>query len=89
MKAKKKKSAHRVPTPNKERHYTVILEPDEDGYHAFCPALPGCHTWGANVEEAMRNAREAVEVYCESLAEDGEPLPEEDLIIRPMAVRVA
>lgn len=71
-----------------ERHYTVILEPDEGGYHAFCPALPGCHTCGDTIEEAMKNIREAVEVYCESLLEDGEPLPVEDLIIRPMAISV-
>lgn len=67
------------------RHYTVILEPDADGYHAFCPALPGCHTCGDTLEEAMVNIREAVRAYCESLRKDGEPLPVEDLIIRPMA----
>lgn len=71
-----------------EHHFTVILEPDEKGYHAFCPALPGCHTCGDTIEEAMKNIREAVEVYCESLIEDGEPLPEEDLIIRPMAISI-
>lgn len=67
-------------------HYTVIIEPDGDGYHAFCPALPGCHTCGDTLEEAMGNIREAVKAYCESLRKEGEQLPVEDLIIRPMAV---
>ncbi|MBI2907799.1 MAG: type II toxin-antitoxin system HicB family antitoxin [Chloroflexi bacterium] len=40
------------------RHYTVILEKEEDGgSHAFCPALKGCHTQGDTIEEALANAR--------------------------------
>ena len=70
------------------RHYTVILEPDEGGYHAFCPALRGCHTQGDTIEEARRNIQDAIELYCESVIEDGEPLPEEKFIIFPMAVAV-
>ena len=71
-----------------DRHYTVILEPDGDGFHAFCPALPGCHTCGDTLEEAMRNIREAAKAYCQSLRKDGEALPQEDLIIRPMVITV-
>jgi len=55
-------------------HYTVIYEREEDGgYHAFVPALKGCHTQGDTLEEAMANAQEAVEVYLESLKAHGEP----------------
>ena len=33
-------------------HYTVILEREEDGgYHAFTPALKGCHSQGESVGE--------------------------------------
>jgi predicted RNase H-like HicB family nuclease len=24
-------------------NFTVVIEPDEEGFHAFVPALPGCH----------------------------------------------
>lgn len=49
------------------RRYTIILEREADGgYHAFCPALPGCHTQGETEEEAMANAAEAVDLYLES-----------------------
>jgi predicted RNase H-like HicB family nuclease len=50
----------------------------EDGkkaYHAFCPALKGCHTWGHTYGEALANLREAIELYVEDLRESGEPIP--------------
>ena len=56
--------------------YIVILDREADGgFHASCPALPGCHSQGDTVDEAIQNAREAIEVYLESLAAHGEPLP--------------
>ena len=33
--------------------FTVVIEPDEDAFHAYVPALPGCHTFGATVEESV------------------------------------
>ena len=46
--------------------FKVVVEPDkfEDGreaWHAFCPALKGCHTWGHSSEEALANIREAID----------------------------
>lgn len=68
-------------------HYTVILEREEDGgYHAFVPALRGCHTQGDTLEEAIENAREAIEAYLESLKAKGEPIPTEDIVIKPIEV---
>lgn len=70
-------------------HYTVILEPeDEGGYHAFCPTLKGCHTQGDTLEEALTNIREAIESYVESLRKHGEPIPIEDILIKPVEVIV-
>ncbi|MCY4653428.1 MAG: type II toxin-antitoxin system HicB family antitoxin [Dehalococcoidia bacterium] len=64
------------------RTYTfeVVIEADEfeDGrpaYHAYCPALPGCHTWGHTYEEAEANVREAVSLYMEDMIEAGEEVP--------------
>ena len=68
-------------------HYTVILEREEDGgYHAFCPVLKGCHTQGDTLEEALANAREAIEAYLESLQKHGEAVPVEDILIKPVEV---
>ena len=44
----------------------VILEQGEDGYVvAHCPALKSCWSQGKTREEALRNIREAVELYLE------------------------
>lgn len=69
--------------------YTVILEGQpEGGYHVFCPALPGCHSEGENLEEALANIKEAIEVYVESLMAHGEEIPREDLLIKSMDIAV-
>ncbi|KKT48634.1 MAG: hypothetical protein UW40_C0037G0013 [Parcubacteria group bacterium GW2011_GWF2_44_17] len=60
-------------------HYTVILEPaDEGGYTVTVPALPGCSTEGETFEEAIAMARDAIEGYLESLIKHGEPIPVEN-----------
>jgi len=56
--------------------YRVIIEPDENNvFHAYVPALPGCHTWGKGMEETRRNVRDAIDVYLRSLVADGELVP--------------
>jgi predicted RNase H-like HicB family nuclease len=60
------------------RNYKVILEPNEDGgYTVYVPILPGCISEGDTREEALSNIKEAIELYLESLEEDGEPIPSE------------
>ena len=39
------------------------------------PDLPGCFSAGDDLDEALRNAPEAIALYAESLAEDGHALP--------------
>lgn len=68
-------------------HYTVIIEREDDGsYHAFCPALPGCHSQGDTYEEIVQNITEAAGLYIESLKAHGEQVPSEDMIIKPIHV---
>ena len=60
--------------------FGILIEEDtfEDGrkaYHAYCPALKGCHTWGHTYEEALKNVQEAVELYVEDLIEAGDSIP--------------
>lgn len=58
--------------------YRIIIEPDEKNtFHAYVPALPGCHTWGDSFEEARRNIRDAIDVYLRSIIADGEKIPED------------
>jgi len=58
--------------------YTVIVEKGrESGYVAYAPALKGCVSQGNTKAEALRNIKEAMEVYIEALLEDGLPVPTE------------
>jgi predicted RNase H-like HicB family nuclease len=71
--------------------FTVVIEPDEDGYHAYVPALPGCHTFGETLDEARANIAEAMELHIESMRQDGEPIPteHEPVFITRLSVPVA
>ncbi len=56
--------------------FRIIVEPDEDGvFVATVPSLPGCVSQGDTRDEALRNVREAIEGYVESLRERNEPIP--------------
>ena len=60
--------------------YTILIVPgeaDEGGYWVKVPALPGCVSQGETVEEALTNAKEAVEAYVLSLKARDIPIPEE------------
>ena len=52
-------------------HIKVILEPSEEGgYTATVPALPGCISEGNTRQEALKNIREAIELYLEPVEDD-------------------
>jgi predicted RNase H-like HicB family nuclease len=56
--------------------YRVLIEQDEDGvFVAEVPSLPVCISQGYTREEAVRNIREAVAAYLESLNAHDEPIP--------------
>lgn len=56
--------------------YRVLIERDEDGvFVATVPSLPGCIADGMTREEALRNVREAIALYLESLEAHGDPIP--------------
>lgn len=56
--------------------YTVVIRAgNESGYVATVPALPGCVSQGRTRPQALRNVKEATEVYIEALLEDGLPVP--------------
>lgn len=49
----------------------VVIHPGEDGYWiAECPSLPGCITQGKTREEALGNAKEAIQGYIAALEDD-------------------
>jgi predicted RNase H-like HicB family nuclease len=70
--------------------FTVVIEPDVEGFHAYVPALPGCHSFGDTLDEARANITEAIELHIESLQADGEPIPveQEPLFVTRLSVPV-
>ena len=44
----------------------VVLEPAEEaGYTVYIPSLPGCISEGDTYEDAIKNIKEAIELYLE------------------------
>lgn len=62
----------------KQLTYRLHLTPEpEGGYTVTVPALPGCITWGENIDHAIEMAKEAIEVYIESMVANNERVPDE------------
>jgi len=62
--------------------YTVVLFPEpQGGFTVEVPALPGCFSQGQAINEALRNAEEAILCHLESLTQHGDPIPKEGSII--------
>jgi len=58
----------------------VLIYQDENGdWCAECPSLPGCFSQGENRDDAIRNIKEAIEAYVESLELEGQSVPPDNL----------
>ena len=53
----------------------IVVEPDGDAFHAYCPALKGLHVEGRTEREALNRATLAAKAFLRSLVEHGESLP--------------
>ncbi len=64
------------------RNYKILLrEEPEGGFTVFVPSLEGCITYGENLTEARKNAKEAIELYIESLQADNLPIPSDENLL--------
>ncbi|HEY6437311.1 MAG TPA: type II toxin-antitoxin system HicB family antitoxin [Ignavibacteriaceae bacterium] len=58
--------------------YKIHLHKEpEGGYTVMVPALPGCITYGEDVDEAIVMAKEAITLYIEELMDRGETIPDD------------
>lgn len=64
-------------------HYPIAIESGSDShaYGVVVPDLPGCFSAGDTLEEALDNAKEAIELWLEVAIDEGEAIPEP----RPLA----
>ena len=59
----------------------VEKEPEDEGYTAHSPTVPGCFSNGKTIEETRRNIREAVQQHSESLLAHGQPIPQNENLV--------
>ena len=69
--------------------YSVIVhKAEEGGYWVEVPALPGCYSQGASVEETLENVKEAIALYLQALREEGQDISKDEEIVFKVAVSV-
>ena len=66
--------------------YAVVIEKDENTYHAYVPDLPGCATTGVTLEEAQTLIRQAIQDRIGRLREENLPIPEPRSIVEYVEV---
>lgn len=58
--------------------YKIMLHKEpEGGYSVTVPALPGCITYGEDIDEAIAMAEDAIDIYIEELQSRGERIPDD------------
>lgn len=59
-------------------NYKIMIHKEPEGtFTAIVPTLPGCITYGENMEHAIEMAKEAITLYIEELTERGEEIPDD------------
>ncbi len=59
--------------------YNLMFRPEpEGGFTVIVPALPGCITYGKNLEEAKKYARDAIRGYTSSMRRHNERVPTDE-----------
>ncbi len=71
--ARKKKILSKFPVT--EYKVEIVFSSQDGVYVARIPELPGCASHGASQEEALKMAHEAIELYLESLFDEGREIP--------------
>jgi predicted RNase H-like HicB family nuclease len=59
----------------------IEKEPEDEGYYAYSPTLPGCFSNGKSIEEARGNIRQAIEQHMASLMAHTQPVPQDDRLV--------
>lgn len=57
-----------APPASGRKFKVLLIEEPEGGYSVEVPELPGCFTEGDTLQEALANAREAIECYLDPSA---------------------
>lgn len=59
----------------------VVFEPSEEGgFTTYVPGLPGCISEGNTKEDALKNIKEAIELYIEPVDDDMTIVPGTEIL---------
>jgi predicted RNase H-like HicB family nuclease len=70
---------HRV--REEQRQNPPAKKPDDEGYVAYSPSLPGCFSNGLTIEETRRNIRAAIQQHIEVLQTHNQPVPQHERLV--------
>lgn len=80
-----KKQARNIKSGTQQ--FAVMLTPEKNGWYSVsCPSLPGCHSQGKGIDQALTNIREAIELVLEDMAAHNETLPKGDALFATVQV---
>lgn len=67
------------------RFYTFEIviekEPEDPGYFAYSPTLPGCFSNGNTIEDAKTNIREAIQQHIACLLDQGQVIEQQQRLV--------
>jgi predicted RNase H-like HicB family nuclease len=71
--------------------FQIIIEkePEDEGYFAYTPTVPGCFSNGRTIEDAKRNIRQAIEQHLASMLEHSQLVPQNDRLVHVEELTVA
>jgi len=64
-------------------NFEIVIEkePEDPGYYAYSPTLPGCFGNGQTIEEAKQSIRIAIQQHVEALLAHGDPIPQNEHLV--------
>jgi predicted RNase H-like HicB family nuclease len=69
----------------------ILYSPEDEGYIALAPELPGCSAFGHHEEEALREIKIAMELWIKTAEKDRREIPQPagKAILKPFVDRIA
>lgn len=62
------------------KQYPAVFEKSSDGFGIYIPNLDGCISYGDSLDDGVKNIREALTLYLSGMIEDGETVPDFNLM---------
>ncbi|OGO81001.1 MAG: hypothetical protein A2Y21_04675 [Clostridiales bacterium GWC2_40_7] len=62
--------------------FFAVFEPAAKGYSVYFPDIPGCISYGEDLEEAQRQASEALGLHIYGMEKDGDKIPAPSKVLK-------